>query len=198
VIRTLLAAESPERRAGLGSSLRADERLDLVGETGAAGLARALAALDPDVLVEVRARPGAPLRVPTVVLADEPRFVWAGEAFGGGGRRGGFAVLGADASAEELVAAVVAVAAGLVAAQPRVLAAAGSDFDAPESERLSPREVDVLGELARGAPNKRIAARLGISEHTVKFHIASIFAKLGVSSRTEAVTYGVRLGLIML
>jgi DNA-binding CsgD family transcriptional regulator len=65
-------------------------------------------------------------------------------------------------------------------------------------DRLSAREVDVLAELARGAGNKQIAARLAISEHTVKFHVASIFAKLGVSSRTEAVTRGVRLGLIML
>jgi DNA-binding CsgD family transcriptional regulator len=56
----------------------------------------------------------------------------------------------------------------------------------------------VLAELARGAPNKTIAARLGISEHTVKFHIASIFAKLAVSSRTEAVARGARLGLVML
>ena len=63
---------------------------------------------------------------------------------------------------------------------------------------LTPREVEVLGELARGVPNKTIAGRLAISEHTVKFHIASIFAKLGVASRTEAVTQGVRLGLIML
>jgi DNA-binding CsgD family transcriptional regulator len=52
--------------------------------------------------------------------------------------------------------------------------------------------------MARGSPNKEIAARLGISEHTVKFHVGSIFAKLGVSSRTEAVTQGMRLGLVML
>ena len=54
------------------------------------------------------------------------------------------------------------------------------------------------GQLARGAGNKQIATALMISEHTVKFHLASIFAKLGVSSRTEAVTHGVRRGLIML
>ncbi len=65
-------------------------------------------------------------------------------------------------------------------------------------ERLSPRESEVLIQLARGAGNKQIAAALTISEHTVKFHLASIFAKLGVSSRTEAVTQGVRRGLIML
>ncbi|MBD5654809.1 MAG: response regulator transcription factor, partial [Candidatus Eremiobacteraeota bacterium] len=65
-------------------------------------------------------------------------------------------------------------------------------------ESLTARERGVLDELARGIPNKIIAARLGISEHTVKFHIASIFAKLAVSSRTEAVARGARLGLIML
>jgi DNA-binding NarL/FixJ family response regulator len=63
---------------------------------------------------------------------------------------------------------------------------------------LTARERGVLSELARGVPNKTIAARLGISEHTVKFHIASIFAKLAVSSRTEAVARGARLGLVML
>jgi DNA-binding CsgD family transcriptional regulator len=63
---------------------------------------------------------------------------------------------------------------------------------------LTPRERGVLAEVARGVPNKTIAGRLGISEHTVKFHLASIFAKLGVSSRTEAVAQGVRLGLVML
>jgi DNA-binding NarL/FixJ family response regulator len=199
VIRTLLAADPAARRSELSAALRTDERLEIVGEIGGADLPRALAALDPDVLVETGERAGPQLRVPTVLLADEPRLVWASEAFGGGGvRRDGFAVLSADANPRELVAAVVAVAAGLVAAQRHTLArGAGDDFGA-EAERLSPREVDVLGELARGAANKQIAGRLGISEHTVKFHIASIFAKLGVSSRTEAVTRGVRLGLIML
>jgi DNA-binding NarL/FixJ family response regulator len=52
--------------------------------------------------------------------------------------------------------------------------------------------------MAEGSGNKQIAFRLGISEHTVKFHVASIFAKLGASSRTEAVTLGVRRGLVML
>jgi DNA-binding NarL/FixJ family response regulator len=112
----------------------------------------------------------------------------------------------------------VAVAAGLVAAQPHVLESlfdhpsrgsvrngtrgddgrADRDDVATHGERLTVREIDVLGELARGVPNKTIAARLRISEHTVKFHVASIFAKLAVASRTEAVTQGVRLGLIML
>ncbi|MFN2459342.1 MAG: response regulator transcription factor [Candidatus Velthaea sp.] len=64
--------------------------------------------------------------------------------------------------------------------------------------RLTPRERDVLEQLARGAGNKAIAQRLGLSEHTVKFHVASILAKLGAATRTQAVTIGVRRGMVML
>src|SRR2546427_10486180 len=64
--------------------------------------------------------------------------------------------------------------------------------------RLTPRELEVLGLLAEGIGNKGIATRLAISERTVKFHIAAIFDKLGVTSRTEAVTAGLRRGLILL
>lgn len=66
----------------------------------------------------------------------------------------------------------------------------------PPIEALTAREQDVLGLLADGLPNRDIAAALAISEHTVKFHLASIFGKLGVSTRTEAVQRGVRLGVI--
>ena len=64
------------------------------------------------------------------------------------------------------------------------------------SEEITSRETDVLRMLAEGLVNKDIAARLGISEHTVKFHISSILDKLGASTRTEAVTLGIRRGLI--
>ena len=65
-------------------------------------------------------------------------------------------------------------------------------------EELTPREVEVLRLLADGLGNKEVALRLGISDHTVKFHISSILAKLGAGSRTEAVTLGIRRGLILL
>ena len=71
------------------------------------------------------------------------------------------------------------------------------DVDAP-IESLTVRELDVLVLVADGLPNRDIAARLAISEHTVKFHLASIFGKLGVSTRTEAVQRGLRLGVIEL
>jgi NarL family two-component system response regulator YdfI len=64
------------------------------------------------------------------------------------------------------------------------------------SEEITSRETDVLRMLAEGLVNKDIAARLGISEHTVKFHISSILDKLGASTRTEAVTLGIRRGII--
>jgi two-component system, NarL family, response regulator YdfI len=70
------------------------------------------------------------------------------------------------------------------------------EFEAELSEEITPRETDVLRMLAQGLVNKDIAARLGISEHTVKFHISSILDKLGASTRTEAVTLGIRRGLI--
>ena len=67
-----------------------------------------------------------------------------------------------------------------------------------EDEPLTEREQEVLGLVALGLPNKTIAARLHISEHTVKFHVGSILAKLDAGSRTEAVTRAARRGLLTL
>jgi DNA-binding NarL/FixJ family response regulator len=68
----------------------------------------------------------------------------------------------------------------------------------PGDEELTPRETEVLRMMTAGLSNREIASTLGISEHTVKFHVASIFGKLGTSSRTEAVTEGIRRGLVLL
>ncbi len=68
----------------------------------------------------------------------------------------------------------------------------------PERDALTPREREVLEMLAEGLSNKEIAWRMNISEHTVKFHLASVFAKLDVSTRTEAVMQGLRRGLLMM
>jgi DNA-binding CsgD family transcriptional regulator len=76
-------------------------------------------------------------------------------------------------------------------------AAAGDDGD-PPVEALTAREREVLALLADGVGNREIAHTLGISEHTVKFHLGAIFGKLGASTRTEAVRRGLRLGLIAL
>jgi DNA-binding NarL/FixJ family response regulator len=77
-------------------------------------------------------------------------------------------------------------------------AAAGEEDDRAQDEPLTAREVQVLELLAEGLPNKAIAARLGISDQTVKFHVAAISGKLGAANRTEAVRLAVRRGLITL
>lgn len=204
MIRTFVSARSALAREGLAAIVRGDARLELAGEGRLEDLEGAIVAIHPAVVLAYDAGPAlahaALADLPTVALVDDPYDEWSRAAFDD--ERGAFAVLGNDASPGEIVAAIVAVAAGLVAVQPRTLAR----DDAPRMpalapaprERLTPRERDVLGELARGVPNKTIASELGISEHTVKFHVASIFAKLGVASRTEAVAQGVRHGLIML
>lgn len=144
-----------------------------------------------------------------VALVDDPADASLAEALRTGALHG---VLPSTATEPEIMAAVEAAAAGLVVVHPDMLdplllPPAFSPIDeqaspigerAGEIEALTPREVEVLGMLAEGLGNKTIAWRLAISEHTVKFHVSSIFAKLGASSRTEAVTLGIRRGLIML
>jgi two-component system, NarL family, response regulator YdfI len=193
VIRTFVCASSSLARAGLAAIVRGDSRLIYAGEASPLELERSIATLDADVLLEQRDAGLQLPNLPTVALVDDPRATWIADG-AGIDDRGAHAILGRDATPDAIVAAIVAVAAGLIALPPRALVASGSGG----GERLTPREVEVLGQLASGVPNKTIAATLAISEHTVKFHIASIFAKLGVASRTEAVTQGVRRGLIML
>ncbi len=114
-------------------------------------------------------------------------------------------ILPLDTSAEELTAAVRALGEGLLVGAPllmehlltRRLADEGGDADSPV-EALTARETEVLQLLAQGLANKQIATKLRISEHTVKFHVSSIYTKLGVMNRTEAARVGVRRGLITL
>ncbi|RKH07323.1 DNA-binding response regulator [Corallococcus sp. CA047B] len=136
---------------------------------------------------------GAPV---LALVADEA----AGELALGAGARG---LLFRDVAPEMLVAALHAVARGLtvfepglsqVRAAPRNTAPTG----APAHDTLTPREREVLGLLAEGLSNKAIADRLVISEHTAKFHVNAVLAKLGVQRRTEAVVRAARLGLVTL
>jgi two-component system nitrate/nitrite response regulator NarL len=105
-----------------------------------------------------------------------------------------------EVTAEQIVAAVHAAAAGLLVMPAEEGAAflprSSVHEPAQVSEPLTPREMDVLEMLAEGWSNKMIAHRLSISGHTAKFHVNSILAKLNAGTRTEAVTRGIRLGLI--
>ena len=130
--------------------------------------------------------------VPLVVLAAAPDS-WT---FNQIVRTQQGAMLSREASAEQIVHAIRAAAAGLLTFESSMIARPD-----PADEliaELTPREMQVLQLLAEGLVNRDIAERLNISEHTIKFHIGSILGKLQVSSRTEAVTRGLRSGLIEL
>ena len=212
--RVLVAAASAVVRAGLESIIGASPALEVAGSAaGTASLLQQIEAAQPDVVL-LELEPGDEGPAPSlmalgpltgslgvVLLADSPDTAGIVEAL----RLGARAILPREAQPEEIVAAVEAAAAGLVAlhldsapALVPLLSSASRTAPGTTQESLTPREIEVLGMLAEGAGNKLIARRLGISEHTVKFHVGSILAKLNASSRTEAVTLGVRQGLIML
>lgn len=111
-------------------------------------------------------------------------------------------VLPLEASGEQIEAAIQAIAAGLSVGMPSLLnlplVDSGVGMDMQIVDPLTDREMEVLQLLAQGLANKQIAVKLSISEHTVKFHVSSIYTKLGVANRTEAVRMGVRKGLILL
>ncbi len=208
MIRVFVVAAAPDRRERLRALLAAD---GLKVEGAAAPGRWAQVPPGVDVLVAgddaalaalvVFVRDGD-VRAPAVVaLSDTARAL---EALGDVSP-GGWAVIPADPSAEELGAAVRAAAAGMVAVPASVgpTIAAGRHDASDEGgdgfeEPLTPREREVLERLADGLSNREIAGRLGISEHTVKFHVSSIYGKLGVSGRAEAVRRGVRRGLVSL
>ena len=114
-------------------------------------------------------------------------------------------VLSPDASSEELAAALRALAEGLWVGSPVLMQNLLERHALPELEEaelvadpLTEREHEVLQLVAEGLANKQIALSLNISEHTVKFHLSSLYAKLGVTSRTEAVRTGARRGWVVL
>ncbi|HMQ33038.1 MAG TPA: response regulator transcription factor [Chloroflexaceae bacterium] len=191
-----IIAPTPALRAGLRAML-AGEGVEVVGEAAGAALAPAA-----DVVLVAGDDPAAAGRAlagdegaALVALSDDPRLPALLRAM----PLRGWAVAPPDAGPEELGAAVAAAAQGFVAV-PRQLAEqlAPRPAGEPPAEPLTAREGEVLALLSQGLPNKQIALRLQISEHTVKFHIAAIFAKLGAASRTEAVSIGARQGLITL
>ena len=207
MIRLLIAASSAIVRAGLESVGASGSGMEVVGASDLEGLSAASDRHQPDVvlasseshhdeppedLIALASRAGAPA---IVVLAPDLQPAWTAEALRAGIR----AVLPGDLGPREILAAIEAVAAGLVVLHPQDLPALASERTLPAAQQtLSPREIQVLTMLAEGVGNKNIAWKLGISEHTVKFHVASIMTKLNAGSRTEAVTQGIRRGLILI
>jgi DNA-binding NarL/FixJ family response regulator len=147
---------------------------------------------DPETRRLLRALAAWPRSPAVVALSDDPGRLWTAAA-----RRLGLrGVLPLAATSDELVGAVRAVHAGLHALHPDALAASAARGAAAPGTPLTPREREILELMAEGAPNRRIAAHLAISRHTVKFHVASILVKLGARTRTEAVATALRTGLL--
>ncbi len=134
---------------------------------------------------------------PVLILTDDLTGTVAAAAEG---PPGGY--VHRDASGEVLAAAARAVAAGMLVVDPALgvgdLSFGASAMRTAAAGALTDRELEVLRLVTDGLPNKGIALQLGISEHTVKFHVSSILGKLDVASRTEAVTEAVRRGLLAL
>ena len=214
--RVLVAAASAVTRAGLEAILAREPAFTVVGEATTGTLTEEvtqhepavvlleLASVDDDALallhtLGIDADDGARPSPAIVILSDERDPAHLGELLRGGSR----AILPRDAGAAEIIAAVAAAAAGLIVVAREwsgALRGALGVERAPrdEGEALTPREIEVLRLIAEGLGNKQIAARLAISEHTVKFHVGSVFAKIRASTRAEAVVIGARRGLIVL
>jgi two-component system nitrate/nitrite response regulator NarL len=199
-VRILVVADDPLSRAGLAALLAGRADVAIAAEVRADDAARAAAELHAGAAVWDLGPPGADLPAlgglaATPVVAVAADDAQAGDAIRAGAR----AVLFRGASADALATAAVAAAHGLAALDASL---AGEWLRPPEAaagaEGLTAREREVLGLLAEGLGNKAIAARLGISEHTAKFHVNAILAKLGAESRSAAIVKAARLGLVAL
>jgi DNA-binding NarL/FixJ family response regulator len=210
-VQVAVIAESPQTRASLQALVEASEALGFAGSaTDAEMLAESLAGSVPDVIViDTEPETSDALKAafdlghapPALVfLTDDADSDWVLDALPADAT----AILPRNAMPGEIVVCIEAVAAGLCVLSPEMLArllaerkparqtASGLPF-----ETLTLREIEVLAMLADGLGNKEIARQLDISDNTVKFHLSSIFGKLGATNRTEAVMLGMRYGFIM-
>jgi len=213
MLRILVIADDILARTGLVALLESATDCEVVGQVSAGpSLADDVNVYGPDVLLadlgwapETMLGPLsalsalAELQTPLVaLLADESaaaavlRTLAAFDVYG---------LLLRDSGPEILFSAMQAAAAGLVSLDPSLVAdllqPATPDADTG-MEPLTSRENEVLQGLAQGLTNKAIALQLGITDHTVKFHVNAIMGKLGAQSRTEAVVLATRVGLIVL
>lgn len=190
MIRVAILADSAARASELAEALADDERIEVLEPGLLHGMNEDASPVD--VLIAAGASGEMPAGVPTVVLTEDAELT---------GRDASIrAVLPLNASTAEVVAAIVAAAADLTVltqAQVRRLFRSRQSMEPGVLvEPLTPRELQVLRMLADGLGNKEIASKLGISDHTAKFHVTQILGKLGAGSRTEAVAIGIRRGIV--
>ena len=199
MIRVLLEIPSPALRAGLRALLSADSTLKIINDS-------LEEESEADVVITSASHTSFSGRslntsnefdsvssAATLLLSDDSLNVRemrrAARVWG---------ILPTDASAEELTAAIHALAQGLIVGTSTLLFESDYENEPLSHGPLTDRESEVLGLVAKGLANKQIAVALGISEHTVKFHVSSIYSKLNVTNRTEAVREGLRGGWVAL
>jgi DNA-binding NarL/FixJ family response regulator len=213
-LRVFIVGDDPLARTGLAALIAGPPVAAVTGQAAGPEMPEALESVEADVILwdlgyDVEAAierlaglagPGGPEGgVPPVVavVADEAD---AAEALAAGAR-GVLRREVAESTPAALGAALQGAASGLLVLDPDL----GSRVGVPRErdgaagwEELTPRELEVLQLLAEGLANKQIAQRLGVSDHTIKFHVNAILGKLGAHSRTEAVTRAARRGLVIL
>lgn len=205
-IRIVVTDDHAVVRQGLRMFLELDPELEVVGEAANGAEAVALATeLRPDVVLMDLLMPVMDGITATRRLREETpevevialTSVLEDASVVGAVRAGATGYLLKDTNADELRRAVKAAAAGQVQLSPEAAVRLMREVQASEKpEALTERETDVLRLLAKGQANKEIARELRIGEKTVKTHVSSILAKLGVQSRTQAVLHAMKLGLI--
>lgn len=207
MIRVLVVATSPIVRAGLATVLAESAKFQVFTSGANLDILNQINEQQPDVLLldwnddrEFWDVLQSQNSIPIILIASNDQldvnFVL---------RAGVRGILLPESRESEIILTVETVAAGMIVFHSEMidylLAAESLSTEAMLTnpvQILTPREIEVLQLLASGSGNKTIAQNLHISEHTVKFHISSIFQKLNVSTRTQAVSVGIRLGLIML
>jgi two-component system, NarL family, response regulator YdfI len=199
-----IMAASPSRRDALAKCVNDEPEMRVAGTASTFAFLRSLMLeSSADIaLIDLESEPQSTTArdwlaelidlTPIVLLTPEPDRA----LFDRTRRAGTGALLQANASSEQVIQAIKSVAVGLSVFDGSF--AHPSPEDESAVEPLTARESEVLRLLAEGLGNKEIALKLNISEHTIKFHIRSILGKLGAASRTEAVTRGLRSGLIEL
>jgi two-component system, NarL family, nitrate/nitrite response regulator NarL len=202
-VSLILVVDDPDARSEMAARLAAHPECVVVGALASGDDLAAAAAAEPDVIVWdlgddpetalQRLLEAHELRIPIVAVVEDDRDGIRALAQGAAG------LVPPAVDPERLILAARAVLGGLLALDPSVAgvtAAARDRADDAPVETLTRREREVLQLMAEGLGNKLIAGRLGITEHTAKFHVHTILGKLSTQSRTEAVVRAARLGLI--
>ena len=208
IIRVMLVDDHAVVRSGLGAFLLAYDDFELVGEaSGGEEALRLCETHAPDVILMDLVMPGMDGAEATGLIREKCPHVQVialtsfkeQDLVEGAIKAGAISYLLKDVSAEKLAEAIRAAAAGTPTLSPeaaQVLIQAARKPEKKPGFDLTDREREVLGLMADGLNNKQIAEELVVSVSTTKFHVSSILAKLGVSSRTEAVSYALKSKLL--